>query len=411
MDNIDELLQDLALALKPEENPSSKSENLRQISLPPDLRKERNFSNTIAQATPQSSNAFIAPNIKRYLKNSGESERVKEKFNHEIDNLDLPPPLPPSPPPVLDDSLSNLELSDALYDKRNFTPSSGAHCATFNKYGQGASSQNNNLSQGQLDHDGNSRGQAGNYDGIDTGSVSDHQTTKDIRDKTDREYNRESSRDSFTNMLVDFMDDKYKLDDNKSYGTCVKCHKKVLDAADGCTAINKLYHYNCFKCYVCRINLEGKSFYAVGGEPYCEDDYLATLEKCAICQKVVTGKLLKGKDQFYHPECFRCVACGKTLAGLPFTANEANDIYCIEDYSRKYMPKCWGCKQLIIPPPGEVEVVRIIAMDHSFHIECFKCEDCGFVFSQKGENGRCYPIDGRLLCLNCNTKRSEYSSK
>lgn len=41
---------------------------------------------------------------------------------------------------------------------------------------------------------------------------------------------------------------------------------------------------------------------------------------------------------------------------------------------RIFAPRCWVCKQPIMPEPGEEETVRVVALDHSFHIQCYKCE-------------------------------------
>lgn len=38
--------------------------------------------------------------------------------------------------------------------------------------------------------------------------------------------------------------------------------------------MDQLYHTKCFTCHHCAINLQGKPFYALDGNPYCEEDYL-----------------------------------------------------------------------------------------------------------------------------------------
>lgn len=32
------------------------------------------------------------------------------------------------------------------------------------------------------------------------------------------------------------------------------------------------------------------------------------------------------------------------------------------------------CRQPIMPEPGQDETVRVVALDRSFHIQCYKCE-------------------------------------
>lgn len=43
-------------------------------------------------------------------------------------------------------------------------------------------------------------------------------------------------------------------------------------------------------------------------------------------------------------------------------------------YPRKFAPRCSVCGGAIMPEPGQEETVRIVALDRSFHIGCYKCE-------------------------------------
>jgi lipoma-prefererred partner len=78
-----------------------------------------------------------------------------------------------------------------------------------------------------------------------------------------------------------------------------------------------------------------------------------------------------------------------------------------------------------MPETGEEETVRVVAMDRSFHINCYKCEvcvyyakfkqqifyfvfvykDCGMVLSSEAEGRGCYPLDDHVLCKSCNASR------
>lgn len=72
---------------------------------------------------------------------------------------------------------------------------------------------------------------------------------------------------------------------------------------------------------------------------------------------------------------------------------------------RKFAPRCCVCKQPIMPEPGKEETVRAVALDRSFHIDCYKCEDCGLTLAGDGEGRGCYPLDDHILCKSCNAKR------
>lgn len=57
---------------------------------------------------------------------------------------------------------------------------------------------------------------------------------------------------------------------------------------------------------------------------------------------------------------------------------------------RKYAPRCSVCGEPIMPEQGQEETVRIVALDRSFHVNCYICE-----VSQKPETAG--PIDLKLL--------------
>lgn len=219
-------------------------------------------------------------------------------------------------------------------------------------------------------------------------------------------HNKEQEVDSLTDLLVQGMGGVgADTDQEDVYGVCVKCGEKIVGENSGCTAMDQLYHTKCFTCHHCAINLQGKPFYALDGNPYCEEDYLNTLEKCCVCQKPILDRILRATGKPYHPKCFCCVVCGKSLDGIPFTVDATNRVHCIEDFHKIFAPRCWVCKQPIMPEPGEEETVRVVALDHSFHIQCYKCEDCGLVLSSEAEGRGCYPLDGHVLCKSCNAKR------
>jgi len=94
------------------------------------------------------------------------------------------------------------------------------------------------------------------------------------------------------------------------------------------------------------------------------------------------------------------------LDGVPFTVDASNKIHCIDCFHENYAPRCYICQMPITPEPGQEETVRIVAMDKSFHVNCYKCEDCGVSLTSTNENmSGCFPLDDHIYCKNCNMHR------
>lgn len=151
--------------------------------------------------------------------------------------------------------------------------------------------------------------------------------------------NQESEVDALTDLLVQSMHQANPEPD--SYGICVKCEGIVSESFHGCTAMENVYHIACFTCHQCQMNLQGKPFYALESQPYCEEDYMNTLEKCSVCMEPILERILRATGKPYHPACFACIVCGKSLDGIPFTVDATNQIHCIEDF-HKFVKRATG---------------------------------------------------------------------
>ncbi|XP_022902717.1 thyroid receptor-interacting protein 6 isoform X2 [Onthophagus taurus] len=307
-------------------------------------------------------------------------------------NTNFPPPPDDFPPPPSPVSSSYSELRRATQPSQD-----------YNNYGMGSSSTYESIYEPINPRPSSQMSSRSNYSLYAPYSGSSSHMSGPSQSASRIGNNKEHEVDTLTDLLVQGM--VGESEGGEFYGICVKCREKVIGENNGCTAMDKIYHTKCFTCNACAINLQGKPFYALRGKPYCKEDYMNTLEKCSVCTKPILDRILRATGKPYHPKCFCCVICGKSLDGIPFTVDATNQIHCIEDFHKKFAPKCCVCNFPIMPEPGQDETVRVVALDRSFHIQCYKCEDCGLVLSSEAEGRGCYPLDDHVLCKSCNAKR------
>ncbi|XP_029615991.1 thyroid receptor-interacting protein 6 isoform X3 [Salmo trutta] len=187
------------------------------------------------------------------------------------------------------------------------------------------------------------------------------------------------------------------------FGRCARCGDNVLGDGSGCIAMEQVFHVECFTCVTCHTPFRGQPFYDLDKQSYCKSCYISILERCFMCSKPILDRILRAMGNAYHPRCFNCVVCGCCLDGVPFTVDTTSQIHCLDDFHRKFAPRCSVCGQVIIPEPGQEETVSIVALGRNFHVKCYVCEECGLLLSPEGQ--RCYPLDGHILCKGCSARR------
>ncbi|XP_014062399.1 thyroid receptor-interacting protein 6-like isoform X2 [Salmo salar] len=189
------------------------------------------------------------------------------------------------------------------------------------------------------------------------------------------------------------------------FGRCARCGDNILADVSGCIAMEQVFHVECFTCVTCHTRLGWQLFYALDKQSYCESCYISTLERCCMCYKLIRDHILRFMGKAFHPCCFNCVVCGCCLEGVPFTVDANYQIYCLDDFHRKFASCCSVCGQAIMPEPGQDAAVRIVALDRSFHVNCYVCEECGLLLSSEIKGRGCYPFDGHILCKGCSARR------
>lgn len=60
-------------------------------------------------------------------------------------------------------------------------------------------------------------------------------------------------------------------------GRCAGCGENVVGEGTGCTAMDQVFHVDCFACMTCSSKLRGKPFYALEKKAYCEACYIVSV--------------------------------------------------------------------------------------------------------------------------------------
>ncbi|CAO1420419.1 unnamed protein product [Diamesa serratosioi] len=102
---------------------------------------------------------------------------------------------------------------------------------------------------------------------------------------------------------------------------CSKCNGKIK--GDCLNAIGKKFHPECFKCTYCGKLFGNCPFFLEEGEAYCEADWNELFTtKCFACGFPVEAgdRWVEALNNNYHSQCFNCTYCKKNLEGQSFFA-------------------------------------------------------------------------------------------
>nr|XP_056721440.1 filamin-binding LIM protein 1 [Euleptes europaea] len=189
---------------------------------------------------------------------------------------------------------------------------------------------------------------------------------------------------------------------------CAFCHKALCSWAPAVQAMNKQYHAECFRCRVCHSALAGQQYFQREGRPLCTACYQSTLEKCAKCQASIWSQIVRALGSGYHPECFVCVECGRTIGDETFVVDEEGGVHCLGDFHRKFAWVCSACEKAITPSGGR-DRYRIECLGRCFHEDCYRCQSCRVRLSPESTEDGCYPLNGCLFCKACHVQHKESS--
>nr|XP_014286610.1 PDZ and LIM domain protein Zasp isoform X2 [Halyomorpha halys] len=103
--------------------------------------------------------------------------------------------------------------------------------------------------------------------------------------------------------------------------TCDKCNSKIK--GDCLNAIGKHFHPECFACAYCGKLFGNNPFFLEDSLPYCEADWNELFTtKCFSCGFPIEAgdRWVEALNNNYHSQCFNCTMCKKNLEGQSFYA-------------------------------------------------------------------------------------------
>uniref|UniRef100_A0A8R1E0H6 LIM zinc-binding domain-containing protein n=1 Tax=Caenorhabditis japonica TaxID=281687 RepID=A0A8R1E0H6_CAEJA len=102
---------------------------------------------------------------------------------------------------------------------------------------------------------------------------------------------------------------------------CAKCSKPII--SDCLNALQKKWHPTCFTCAHCQKPFGNSAFYLEQGLPYCEQDWNALFTtKCVSCRYPIEAgdRWVEALGNAFHSNCFTCTRCNNNLEGESFFA-------------------------------------------------------------------------------------------
>ncbi|XP_075435490.1 LIM/homeobox protein Lhx2 [Ascaphus truei] len=119
---------------------------------------------------------------------------------------------------------------------------------------------------------------------------------------------------------------------DRTAALCAGCGGKISDRYY-LLAVDKQWHMRCLKCCECKLNLESElTCFSKDGNIYCKEDYYRrfSVQRCARCHLGISASemVMRARDLVYHLNCFTCTTCNKMLTTGDHFGMKDNLVYC-----------------------------------------------------------------------------------
>jgi hypothetical protein len=157
---------------------------------------------------------------------------------------------------------------------------------------------------------------------------------------------------------------------------------------------NRMYHPDCFLCYYCRKTIQGP-FTIHNNQPYhsvCLSETLGLW--CAGCGELILGEVVEALDKKWHPQHFVCAKCGKKIISQSYPVKDGKP-YHDSCYQDAFLQRCTICNRHMTGKYIQNRWGDVYCAAHEHEYKTCSC--CQRLVTTGGAR---YP-DGRLVCPTC----------
>ncbi|KAJ8261021.1 hypothetical protein COCON_G00167440 [Conger conger] len=148
---------------------------------------------------------------------------------------------------------------------------------------------------------------------------------------------------------------------------CHYCNGPILDKV--VTALDKTWHPDHFFCAQCGAFFGPEGFHEKDGKAYCRKDYFDMFApKCGGCARAILENYISALNSLWHPECFVCRECFTPFVNGSFFEHEGQP-YCEAHYHERRGSLCSGCQK---PITGRC-ITAMAKKFHPEHFVCAFC--------------------------------------
>lgn len=183
----------------------------------------------------------------------------------------------------------------------------------------------------------------------------------------------------------------FNWDDTQTEERCALCFGGIQGKV--VRGLNRTWHPDCYYCTQCGCDLVNMKpddvFEGPKGTPYCKKDFLPLCPKCPTCSLPVLPKeIFEAFGKAFHQRCFRCAMCSQSIEGPSFEVE--NKPYCESCFHQKQGTQCAECYKGIY---GNA----ITVLGKKRHPHCFICTFCKKTLTKETAKAR----EEKLYCAGC----------